>query len=86
MQRALFAKVRRAPPPTLGPSINYVISVGGRGSPKDDLLHRPYFYKKDDKGGGGQKLPILRRHSLWTAPKGFLQLLLVSAVKYLGAI
>ena len=20
-------------------------------------------------GGGGQKLPILRRHSLWTAPK-----------------
>ena len=26
--------------------------------------------KKDNKeGGGGQKLPILRRHSLWTAPK-----------------
>ena len=26
---------------------------------------------KDDKGGGGQKLPILRRHNLWTAPMGF---------------
>ena len=26
-----------------GPSINYVVSVGGKGgSPKDDLLHRPY--------------------------------------------
>ena len=51
-----------------GPSINYVVSVGGR--PKDDLLHRPYLIKKDDKGGGGQKLSILRRHSLWTAPNG----------------
>ena len=45
-----------------GPSINYVVSVGkggggGRGgSPKDDLLHRPYLIKR----GGGQKLPILR--------------------------
>jgi hypothetical protein len=27
------------------------------GSPKDDLLHRPDLIK----GGGGQKLPILRR-------------------------
>ena len=42
-----------------GPSINYVVSVGGRA-----LLRI-----KDDKGGRGQKFPILRRHSLWTAPK-----------------
>ena len=40
---------------------------GGGGSPKDDLLHRPYTIKKTTRGGGGQKLPILRRHSLWTA-------------------
>ena len=25
--------------------------------------------KTTKRGGGGQKLPILRRHSLWTAPK-----------------
>ena len=48
-----------------GPSINYVVSVGEGGSLNDDLL----LNKKDDKGGGGQKSPILRRHSLWTAPK-----------------
>ena len=29
-----------------GPSINYVVSVGGGGSPQNDLLHRPYFIKK----------------------------------------
>ena len=37
------------------------------GSPKDDLLNRPYL-KKDDKGGGAKISPILRRHSLWTTP------------------
>ena len=37
-------------------------------SPKDDLLHRPYLIKKTTRRGGGQKLPILRQHSLWTAP------------------
>ena len=36
---------------------------GESGSPKDDLLHRPYLMKKTM--GRGQKL---RRHSLWTAP------------------
>ena len=41
---------------------------GKGGSPKDDLLDRPYTIKKTTRGGGGQKLPILRRHSLWTAP------------------
>ena len=55
-----------------GSSINYVVSVGGEGgSPKDDLLHRPYLIKKTTRsweGGGSQKLPILRQHSLWTAP------------------
>ena len=52
-----------------GSSINYVVSVGGEGgSPKDDLLHRPYLIKKTTRGGGGQKSPILGRHSLWTAP------------------
>ena len=35
-------------------------------SPKEDLLHRPYLIKKITRGGGGQKSPILRRHSLWT--------------------
>ena len=52
-----------------GPFINYVILVG-LGSPKDDLLQRPYLIKKTTRGEGGQKLPILRRHSLWTAPFG----------------
>ena len=52
-----------------GPSINYVVSVGGKGgSPKDNLLHRPYLIKRRQEGEG-QKLPILRRHSLWTAPQ-----------------
>ena len=35
-----------------GPSINYVVLVGVGGSPKDDLLHRPYLIKKGDKGRG----------------------------------
>ena len=45
---------------------------GEGGKPKDDLLSRPYLIKKTTRGGGGggQKSPILRRHSLWTAPKG----------------
>ena len=39
------------------------------GSPKDNLLKRPYFIKIKNKGeDGGQKLPILRRHSWWTTP------------------
>jgi hypothetical protein len=42
---------------------------GGRVSPKDNLLHRLYLIKKTTRGGGGgQKLPILRRLSLWKAP------------------
>ena len=39
------------------------------GKPKDDLVNRPYLIEKTTRGGGGQKSPILRRHSLWTAPK-----------------
>ena len=31
------------------------------GSPKNDILNRIYLSKKE-KGVGGQKLPILRRH------------------------
>ena len=38
------------------------------GSLKDDLLKRPYLIKRR-QGVGVQKLPILRRHSLWTGPK-----------------
>ena len=40
------------------PSINYVVSVGGRGvSPKDDLLSRPYLIKKTTRGvGRGSKI------------------------------
>ena len=34
-----------------GPSINYVVLVGGGGSPKDDLL-QTLINKKDGKGGG----------------------------------
>ena len=44
-----------------GPSINYVVSVGGKGSsPKDDLLHRPYLIKKDE-GGGGAKIADFKK-------------------------
>ena len=43
---------------------------GEGGKPKDDLVNRPYLIEKTTRGGGGgQKSPILRRHSLWTAPK-----------------
>ena len=42
-----------------GPSINYVVSVGGEGATQD----------KRRQGGRGQKFPILRRHRLLTAPK-----------------
>ena len=38
-------------PYALGPSVNYVVSVGGGVSPQDDLLNRPYLIKKDNKGG-----------------------------------
>ena len=42
--------------------------MGEGGSPKDDLLNRPYLIKKTTRGGGGKTFPILRQHSLWTAP------------------
>ena len=42
----------------------------GWGGPKEDLLNRPYLIKTQRRGGGpGQKFLILRRGSLWTAPK-----------------
>ena len=47
-----------------GPSINYVVSVGGGGQ-KLPILHSKMTTKS---GGGGQKSPILRRHTSWTAP------------------
>ena len=41
----------------MGPSINYVVSVGGEGgSPKDDLVNRPYLIKKTKSVGGGSKI------------------------------
>ena len=41
-------------------------SQGGRGGGQNLTI---LLSKKTTKrGGGGQKLPILRRHSLWTAP------------------
>ena len=50
-----------------GPSINYVVSVGGKGGgQKLPILHSKKTTKRE---GGGQNLPILRQHSLWTAPK-----------------
>ena len=44
-----------------GPSINYVVSVGGGGGgrdcgPKDDLLHRPYFKKRQQGGERGSEI------------------------------
>ena len=33
-----------------GPSINYVVSVGGGVSSKDDLLNRPYLKKRPQAG------------------------------------
>ena len=52
-----------------GPSINYVVSVGEGGvrggNLRDYLLRRPYLIKKRYKGGGAQKVPILRQNSLW---------------------
>ena len=39
---------------------------------------RFYIVKRQLRGGGGQKLPILRRHSLWTAPKIYENALWVS--------
>ena len=57
-----------------GPSINYVVWVSRERegfSPKDDLLHQLYLYliekRQQGEGPGGQKLPVLRRHSLWMA-------------------
>ena len=46
---------------------------GEGGKPKDNLVNRPYLIEKTTRGGGGgQKSPILRRHSLWTAPMGIV--------------
>ena len=39
-----------------GSFINYVVSVGEGGSPKDDLLNRPYLIKKTTSGGRGSKI------------------------------
>ena len=48
-----------------GPSMNYVVSIGGEGGRKLPILPN----KKTTKmGEGGQKSPILRQHSLWTVP------------------
>ena len=41
-------------------------SQGGRGS---KIANFTYIVKRQLRGGRGQKLPILRRHSLWTAPE-----------------
>ena len=38
-------------------------------APKTIFNYRPYIIKKDEKGGEGKKLPILRRHGLLTAPE-----------------
>ena len=44
-------------------------SQGGRG--EGAKICRFYLVKRQLRGeGGGQKLPILRQHSLWTVPKG----------------
>ena len=56
---------------SLGPSINYVVSVGGGGdlgSPKTIYYIVNPTLKKTTRRGGVQKALILRRHSLWTAP------------------
>ena len=48
-----------------GLSINYVVSRG------EGIKNCQFYQVKiqlDKSGEGGQKLPILSRHSLWTAP------------------
>ena len=34
-----------------GPSINYVVSVGGSGVAPKTIFYRPYFIKKTTRGG-----------------------------------
>ena len=41
-----------------GPFINYVVLVGEAGSPKDNLLHRPYLTKKTTRGEGVKNRPF----------------------------
>ena len=41
-------------------------------------------YKKDKKGGGGQKSPILRRHSLWTGPLSIYRLPPLSSLCFMN--
>ena len=50
-----------------GPSINYV-SVEGGGAKIADYTDQ----KDNNERRGDQKLPILRRHSLWIAPNSKL--------------
>ena len=50
VKKAMIPRIKDVP--DMGPSINYVVSVGGGGSPKDDLLHRPYLTKKTTRGEG----------------------------------
>ena len=40
------------------PSINYVVSAGGRkgGKPKDNLVNRPYLIEKTTRVGRGSKI------------------------------
>ena len=54
----------------LGQSINYVVSAGGGGR---GVVPKKIYYIIDltnekAKRGRGSILPILRQHSLWTAP------------------
>ena len=63
-------EMKRSGQLVIGPSINYFIAVSIVGGiPQDDLLHGLYLRKKTRGGGGGQKLPILRQHSLWMTSK-----------------
>ena len=68
-----------------GSSTNYVVSVGGEGgeAPKTFYYIDP-TYKKDKKGGGGQKSPILRRHSLWTGPLSIYRLPPLSSLCFMN--
>ena len=53
---------------TWGPSINYVVSVGGKVRGVTPKSNRPYLIKKTRGRGYLVKIAIFRRHSLWTTP------------------
>ena len=60
-----------------GTSINYVTPEGREGFWPRNIrpfslikVNQTFFYLLHGQGVGGQKLPILVLHNLWTVPRG----------------